>query len=85
VGEEPRGVLGFRDAAGDEDAGGERIEPELDGEAPCGALLGLDITITTRKHPAQRPLLSCKCPSLRMFVLERSDSERHPRTSDQRT
>jgi hypothetical protein len=84
VREEPGGVLRIGDTAGDEDAGGERIEPELDGEAPGRAPLGLDISITTRKHPAQRPLLSCKCPSLRMFVLERSDSERHVRTSDQR-
>ena len=47
VGEEPGGVLGIADAAGDEDAGGERIEPELDGEAPGGVPLGLDVWITT--------------------------------------
>ena len=59
VGEEPGGVLRIGDAAGNEDAGSERIEPELDGEAPGGAPLGLDISITTRKHPAQptAPLL----------------------------
>ena len=43
VGEEPGGVLGIAVAAGDEDAGGERIEPELDGEAPGGVPLGLDV------------------------------------------
>jgi hypothetical protein len=53
VGEEAGGVLRIGDAAGDEDAGGERIDAELDREAPDGAPLRLDVSISTRKDPAQ--------------------------------
>src|SRR5262249_5185133 len=84
VREEPGRVLRIDDAAGDEDTRGEWIQPELGG-APAGrASLRLDVSISAWKHPAQPTLLSCKCPSLRMFVAERSDSERHAPTQDQR-
>jgi len=64
VGEEARSVLGIGHAAGDEDAGSERIDAELDGEAPRGAPLSLDISITTRKHPAQRSAPLVQTPAV---------------------
>ena len=48
------GVLRLLDTPGDEDPCGQRVEPELDGETPRGAPLGLDVSFSTRKHPAQR-------------------------------
>ena len=59
VREEPGGVLRLLDAAGDEDACGERVQAELDREAPGGAPLSFDVSFSARKHPAQpsAPLL----------------------------
>ena len=50
---------GFSDPAGDEDACGERVQPELDREAAGGAPLSVDVSFSARKHPAQpsAPLL----------------------------
>jgi hypothetical protein len=53
VGEEPGGVLGFSDAASDEDARGERVQADLDGKTAGGATLRFDVPLSNRKYPAQ--------------------------------
>jgi hypothetical protein len=53
VREETGGVLWFSDAASDEDARGERVQADLDGKTAGGATLGLDVSLSTRKNPAQ--------------------------------
>jgi hypothetical protein len=48
VGEEPGGVLGFSDAASDEDARGERVQADLDGKTAGGATAAI-------RRPALQP------------------------------
>ena len=63
MGEKTRGILGLGHAARHEDASGERIQTELDGELPGSAPLHLDVSISARKHPAQRS--GSSCPNVR--------------------
>src|SRR5262249_27423371 len=62
VREEAARLLWVSEAPGHQDTGGERVDSELDRETSGGAALGLDVSISTRKHPAQLRTPSSQTP-----------------------